>query len=131
MSQDANKSLSLSLYPTGVKLLGRTEFLRRVNAGEKAIDVNVDAMWTRDRETEKLIDIIGDKMSHLSPECFQMDSCLQIYLDESERHVEIPFLNDLVEEHAPMLHRGGMTFEYDNSFQGTDCFILDYKCKVA
>lgn len=131
MSQATNKQISFHLYPTGVKILGRTEFIRRVESGQKAIDVNVGAMEARDLETESLSSVIKEKMAHMSPECFQMDSCFKVYLADSDRHDEVDYLNDLVAEHAPTLHSGRMAFIYEDSFQGVDCFVLDYQSKVA
>jgi hypothetical protein len=131
MSQATNKTISFHLYPTGVKILGRTEFARRVESGQKAIDVNVDAMMTRNLETEALSNVITEKMAHMSPECFQMDTCFKVYLSDSGRHDEVNFLNELVAEHAPTFHSGRMAFIYEDSFQGLDCFVLDYQSKVA
>ena len=62
MSQATNKSISFHLYPTGVKILGRTEFARRVESGQKAINVNVGAMEARDLETESLSNVIKEKI---------------------------------------------------------------------
>ncbi len=131
MSEATNKQISFHLYPTGVKILGRTEFTRRVESGQKAIDVNVGAMEARDLETEALSNIITEKMAHMSPECFQMNSCFKVYLTDSERHDEVDYLNDLVAEHAPTFHNGRMAFIYEDSHQGVDCFTLEYQSKVA
>lgn len=131
MSQVSQQTPSLGLCPTGVALLGRTEFLRRMTAGEKALDINLSAMETRDKETQKLIAIISDEMAANGAECFQIKDCMEVYISGMDRDEAADQLNDYIAEHAPMFHQGNMEFEFDEEFNGTNRFIMNYQSNVA
>lgn len=113
-----------TLYPTGLALLGDTEFLRRVKAGQTAMAVNMDAIKTRDSEAATLIREISVALADYHVECFHLEASLEVYVKGIAEKEATQILNALLATHAPMFSQSKMEFEYDESLECVDRYIM-------